>query len=203
MKLLMGPKRQWPQERQDWGKIEGSKHNGANHIQSWEETNSNSYLKGDAGDLTLRRRLFAAIVVSHTHSLSPCFGDTVVPAKEGGKCGDTCSVTGNIKYRRPDVHGNPYPPMSKCYITFSKTAKSNEDLTITYEKKVLLPWASVVKAEEFNRRILDLCNDFRGHSAKAVKTFNRVHHVRIRMLKLINTKVGLTPVGKPLEILVN
>ena len=51
--------------------------------------------------------------------------------------------------------------------------------------------------------ILALCNDFRGHSSKDVKAFNRGHHVRRQMPKWIIVKGGLTPVGKTLDRLVN
>ena len=74
---------------------------------------------------------------------------------------------------------------------------------ILYKKKFFLPRAGVVNAKEFDRRILDLCDYFRGHSTKAVKAFNRGHHVRIHMLKWIIMKGLLTPVGQPLDRLFN
>ena len=153
--------------------------------------------------MTFHRQLFSAIVVSHTHSLYPCFSNKAAPAKEGGKCGDARSFTRKIKDCRPGVHGNPYPPRIKCYITVSNTSNSNEDLMILYRKKVLLPGAGVVNTNELDRRILALCDDFRGHSAKSVKDFNRGHHICRRMIKWIIMKVGLTPVEKPLDRLVN
>ena len=71
-----------------------------------------------------------------------------------------------------------------------------------YEKEVFLLGAGVVNSKDFDRRILDLCDDFRFHSAKAVKAFNRGHHVRRQMLKWITTKGGLTPFVQPLDRLV-
>ena len=93
--------------------------------------------------------------------------------------------------------------MDNLFTDFSKTANSNEDLTILYKKKVLLLGVGVVNAEEFNMRVLDLCDDFRGHSAKAVKSFNRGHHVHRHMLKWIIMKGVMAPIGQPLYRLVN
>ena len=67
----------------------------------------------------------------------------------------------------------------------------------------MLPGAGVVNAEEFGRRILALCDDFRSHSAKSLKAFNRGHHMRRRILKWIIMKGGITPVGKSLDRMVN
>ena len=85
----------------------------------------------------------------------------------------------------------------------SKTANSSDELTILYEKKVLLPGAGVKNTEEFPRPVLALCDDFRGHSSQATKAFNAGHRQRRKMLKWVIIKGGLTPVAQPLDKLVN
>ncbi len=72
------------------------------------------------------------------------------PAKKGTKCGHSKTVTYEIKHRSNDKYGTPYPPRDKCYITVSKTANSNSELTVLYLKKVLLPFLGVQDEVTFN-----------------------------------------------------
>ena len=96
-----------------------------------------------------------------------------------------------------------YPSRDECYITVSKTANSNAELTILYEKKVLLPGAGIKDIEKFEKRIGALCDDFKGHSSAECKGFNLGNLERRKNLRWKIMKGGLTPVGQPLDKVVN
>ena len=124
--------------------------------------------------------------------------------KSGQKCGNSASITREIKDRLPDSQGNHYPPRDKCYITVSKTANSSAELAVVYLKKVLFPAAGVNRnADEFPKRMGVLCDDFRGHSAEECKNFTTGHPEREKMLHWSIMKGGLTPVAQPLDKVVN
>ena len=126
------------------------------------------------------------------------------PAPKGQKCGNSASITYEIKNNLPDKYGNTYPSRQKCYIIVSKTANSSGELTVVYLKKVLLPAAGVNRdADAFPRRIGVLCDDFRGHSAAECKAFTRGNNERKKMLKWEIMPGGLTPVAQPLDKVVN
>ena len=123
--------------------------------------------------------------------------------KAGTKYGNVASLTCNIKDHRADSRGDPCPPRLKCYITVSKTANSNDNLTVLYLKKALFPGVGVVNMEEFSKHSMASCDDFRYHSSKAANIWSRCCPARRMMLEWINMKGGLTLVGQPLDKLVN
>eukprot|EP00956_Cyclotella_meneghiniana_P036000 scaffold120055_cov77-Cyclotella_meneghiniana.AAC.2 len=125
-------------------------------------------------------------------------------AKKGEKCGNSASITYEIKNNLPDKYGNEYPSRQKCYIIVSKTANSSGELTVVYLKKVPLPAAGVNRdADAFPRHIGVLCDDFKGHSAAECKAFTRGNNKRKKMLKWEIMPGGLTPVAQPLDKVVN
>ena len=125
------------------------------------------------------------------------------PAPAGSKCGGANTITYEIKNRLPDKNGLHYPPRDQVYMTCSKTANSNADLTVLYEKKVLFPTAGVTDIDNFEHRIGALCGDFKGHSAAECKSFNLGTEERKKMLRWEVMKGGITPVGQPLDKVVN
>jgi len=60
-------------------------------------------------------------------------------AKPGKTCGSVASITYEMRHRKPDKEGNPYPTLEQCYITVTKTANSNQEWTNLILKKVILP----------------------------------------------------------------
>ena len=71
------------------------------------------------------------------------------------------------------------------------------------DNKVLFPGAGVINAEEFDKQIITLCGDFRGHNSARCNAFNTFRHERRKMLNWLIMKCGLTPVGQPLDNFVN
>ena len=121
----------------------------------------------------------------------------------GRKCGGINTVTYEIMNRLPDKRGQQYPTRDKCYITVSESANSNADLTILYEKKVMFPTLGITDIDNFNHRVGALCDDFKGHSSKECKAFNLGTDEIKKNLKWMIMKGGLTPVGQPLDKVVN
>ena len=101
------------------------------------------------------------------------------PAQKGKKCGNTASITYEIKNALPDKNGNEYPSRDKCYIVVSRSANSCAELTVVHLKKVIFPHAGVNRdADEFPKRIGVLCDDFKGHSAAECKEFTTGNNER-------------------------
>ena len=71
------------------------------------------------------------------------------------------------------------------------------------DNKVLFPGAGVINAEEFDKNIIALCDDFRGHSAAGYKAFSIGHPERRNILKWVIMKGDLTPVGQSLDKVAN
>ena len=57
------------------------------------------------------------------------------------KCGNAATFTAGNRERKPDKDRNPYPKRKQCYITVSKTVKTNNNLTELTLKKLVLPCA--------------------------------------------------------------
>ena len=73
-----------------------------------------------------------------------------------------------------------------------------------YLKKVLFPAAEVDRDTlSFAKRVGVLCDDFKGHSADVTKNFTTGDEEREKMLHWSIMKGGLTPVGQPLDKVVN
>ena len=72
-----------------------------------------------------------------------------------------------------------------------------------YEKKVLFPGSGVTNSEDFEKIIGAICDDFRGRSSEECKKFNLGNRECKEMLTQEIIKGGLTPVGKPLDKVVN
>ena len=129
---------------------------------------------------------------------------TPVPA--GKKCGNRASVTYQIRYRDLDAcadkEGNKYPPRDKIYMTVTKTANSNQDLTKLILKKVILPGAGAVKQGNTltcDHKIGVLWDEFRAHSCPAVKSYCQ----SFDFLDVLILPGGLTPEGQPLDKVIN
>ena len=58
-------------------------------------------------------------------------------------------------------------------------------------------------ANESNKRIIVLCDNFRGHSTAGCKEFSTGHNERRKMIKWATMKFGLTPTGKTLSKVLN
>ena len=67
----------------------------------------------------------------------------------------------------------------------------------------MLPGAGVRNGEEYEKRILALYDDFRGHSSAGCKAFNTGHTDHRNILKWVIMKCGLTSVRQPLDKVVN
>ena len=63
-------------------------------------------------------------------------------APPGEAHGQKGTVTYEIYHDLPDEWGNHYPPKEKCYVTVSKTANSNGDLTIDFVNNFFFPAVS-------------------------------------------------------------
>jgi hypothetical protein len=121
-------------------------------------------------------------------------------AKDGKKCGNTKSVTYEMKNRLPDTEGNPYPTRAQCYLTCNKTANSNTELTKVILKKVILPEMGMdMVAKTSPEKLGVLWDDFRGHSAAEVKEYCQ----SIPFLYPEIIPGGLTPVAQPLDKVIN
>ena len=86
--------------------------------------------------------------------------------KDGKTCGNTKSVTYEMKNRLPDAEGNPYPTRVQYHLTYNKTANSNTKLTKLILKKVILPEMGMdMVAKMSPEKLRVLWDDFKGHSA--------------------------------------
>ena len=93
-----------------------------------------------------------------------------VPARPGKKCGRRNSITYKLLNNLPDKWGNKYPNVDECYVTVSKTANSNDLLTVDYLKEVFILEEGVVAGELGNASRL-LLDAFSGHHKQVVKGF--------------------------------
>ena len=66
-------------------------------------------------------------------------------AKPGKTCGSVASITYEMRHRKPDKEGNPYPTLEQCYITVTKTANSNQEWTNRFDA-VVADVADVLRA---------------------------------------------------------
>ena len=62
----------------------------------------------------------------------------VAPAPPDKKYVNAIFVTAEIRDRKPDKDGNPYPKREECYINLSKTENSNKTLTKLILKEVII-----------------------------------------------------------------
>ena len=125
----------------------------------------------------------------------------------GQKSGNRASVTYEIKNRLPDKDGNTYPTREQCYMTVKKTANSDKDLTKLILKKVILPGAGVTFQDDdgltspgtCDHRVGLLWDEFKAHSCPEVKSYCQSHD----FLDVDIIPGGLTPVGQPLDKVIN
>ena len=97
--------------------------------------------------------------------------DSATPAPEGNKCGTSKSVTSEIMDWRDDNNGTPYRPKGLIYMTVSRTANSNKELTHVYLKNIIFPAFGVTdnEAVNFHHYLGIMCDEFKGHIAEPVK----------------------------------
>ena len=76
--------------------------------------------------------------------------DSTAPVLERKKCGASNSVTRGITDWRDDKNGTSYPPKGSVYMTVSRTANSNKELTLVYLKNIMFPAFGVTDKEAFN-----------------------------------------------------
>ena len=120
-------------------------------------------------------------------------------AKPGKTCGSVASITYEMRHRKPDKEGNPYPTLEQCYITVTKTANSNQEWTNLILKKVILPGMGMKEDGTSTKKIGLLWDEFRGHSAAIVKEF-------CKSMSFFSPEIipgGLTPVAQPLNKVIN
>ena len=87
------------------------------------------------------------------------------PAPPGKKCGNTASISNEIRERKPDKYGNPHPKREQCYINIVKTANPHKNLTEKIPKKFILPCAGAgVTADGGDNLVGVLWDDFKDHS---------------------------------------
>ena len=124
-----------------------------------------------------------------------------VPTKpRSHKYGSKNSIAREIYERKPDRHGNHYPPRDKAYITVAPKACSNHALTKLYLKKIILPAGGYDKETgECENKIGVLWDDFKSYSTAEVKDFC----LSLPCLSVDILPGGLTPCGQPLDKVIN
>ena len=90
------------------------------------------------------------------------------------------------------------PPKDECFITVSKSANSNGDLTVNYLNNVFFPEVGATDGQ-LDEGAGGLCDAFSGHFAAPVKAFTAQHE----HLKWLMMDGGITPKSQPLDVLVN
>ncbi len=124
---------------------------------------------------------------------------TATPVASGLKCGNRASVTYEIKNRLPDKDNNPYPSRNKIYMVVAKTANSNWELTNVILNKVILPDVGMKEDGSCDHRAGVLMDQFKAHSHAGVKANCQSKD----WLDVIILPGGLTPVGQPLDKVIN
>ena len=122
------------------------------------------------------------------------------PAPAGKRHGNKNSVTYEIYHDLPDKWGNRYPPKDECILAVSKTANSNEELTLDIVEKVFFPELDIDENGQANHVSVMLMDDFKGHSSKMVKerTLAIQDHFKWEIMA-----GGITPKAQPLDVLIN
>ena len=123
-----------------------------------------------------------------------------VHAPTGKKHGNKNSVTYEIYHNLPDQWGNHYPSREKCEIVVSKTANSNQQLTLDIVEKVFWPELGINEDGQADHVSVMLMDDFKGHSAEIVKekTLAVKDHFKWEIMA-----GGITPKAQPLDVLIN